>query len=233
MNIGVMAAATTTTISSTLAVVLICAASLVATGAGAGAGGHHLEPNDLVAKTCATVTRRHYRGPGLTRQFCESALRSDKRSAAARDARDLALVAMDLVQSGAAEAGAKVGGALRSGGGAAARWSKYTTLRLQYCRQDHDDVASTAPNCRALVREYNPRAGGGRHGSGNNLTPFEYLECAGRLVHAADDCWVHMLDQDGAAKKAVWKEIVEVASRANLAKAMVDQMVGVVDDHHH
>ena len=225
-----MAAATTTTISSTLAVVLLCAASLVATSA---AGGHHLVANDLVAKTCATVTRRHYRGPGLTRQFCESALRSDKRSAAARDARDLALVAMDLVQSGAAEAGAKVGGALRSGGGAAARWSKYTTLRLQYCRQDHDDVARTAPECRALVREYNPRAGGGRHGSGNNLTPFEYLECAGRLVHAADDCWVHMLDQDGAAKKAVWKEIVEVASRANLAKAMVDQMVGVVDDHHH
>ena len=88
-----MAAATTTTISPTLAVVHLCAASLVATGA--AGGHHHLEArkaNDLVAKTCANVSRRHYR------QFCESALRSDKRSVAARDPRDLALVAMDLVR---------------------------------------------------------------------------------------------------------------------------------------
>ena len=35
------------------------------------------------------------------------------------------------------------------------------------------------------------------------------------------------------AKKAVWKEVVEVASRANLAKAMVEQMVGVADDDDH
>ena len=91
-----MAAATTTTISSTLAVVLLYAASLVATGA---AGGHHLKANkanDLVVKTCANVTRRHYRGPRLTRQFYEPALRSDKRSMAARDPRDLALMAMDI-----------------------------------------------------------------------------------------------------------------------------------------
>jgi hypothetical protein len=41
------------------------------------------------------------------------------------------------------------------------------------------------------------------------------------------------LYQDGEAKKAVWKEVVEVASRANLAKAMVEQMVGVADDDGH
>jgi hypothetical protein len=135
---------------------------------GAGGGHHHLEANkgnDLVAKTCANVTRRHYRGPGLTRQFCESALRSDKRSVAARDPCDLALVAMDLVRSGAADAGSKVGGALRSG--ATAKWSTYTMLCLHYCRQDHNDVARTVPECRALVQEYNPRRAGGRHGQGH------------------------------------------------------------------
>ncbi|CAD6211631.1 unnamed protein product [Miscanthus lutarioriparius] len=94
-------------------------------------------------------------------------------------------------------------------------------LRLHYCRQDHNDVACTVPECRALVQEYNPRCAGGRHGQ-RQPDSSEYLECAGRLLHAADDCWVHMLYQ-----------VVEVASRANLAKAMVEQMVGVADDDDH
>jgi hypothetical protein len=42
-----------------------------------------------------------------------------------------------------------------------------------------------------------------------------------------------MFYPDGEAKKAVWKEVVEVASRANLAKAMGEQMVGADEDDDH
>ncbi|RCV27110.1 hypothetical protein SETIT_5G298700v2 [Setaria italica] len=215
-----MAAPTATAIS---AAVLLCAAAFLATGGAAKASAA-----DVVADACANVTNRYhqYRGPGLTRDSCEIALWSDKRSASAKHPRDLALVAMALVQEGAAVAGAKVAGALSSGD--AAKLSKDTKLNLRYCRLDYEAVAHTVAVCREMVQEYNPGVQG--HDGDGNMIPYNYLECANRLMNAASGCWAH-ISHDYETKKAVWKEVNEVASRANLAKAMVEKMLGVVDGY--
>lgn len=211
------------TVSSALAVVLLCAAAFVATDA---ASGRLLKvADDPVASACANVTTRHYGGPGLTAAFCESMLRSDKRSAAAKHPQDLALVAMDLVQSGGAEADAKVGGALSPGG--LAKLSNDTVLTLRYCKMDYEALARTVSVCRSMVQGYNPDVRG--HHDGQILLPYTYLECATKLMNAAHDCWDHIFHND-EMKKAVWKEVNEVAGRVNLAKAMVEQMLGIVDD---
>nr|TKW16469.1 hypothetical protein SEVIR_5G301501v2 [Setaria viridis] len=79
-----------------------------------------------------------------------------------------------------------------------------------------------------MVQEYNPGVQG--HDGDGNMIPYNYLECANRLMNAASGCWAH-ISHDYETKKAVWKEVNEVASRANLAKAMVEKMLGVVDGY--
>ncbi|OEL32620.1 hypothetical protein BAE44_0006361 [Dichanthelium oligosanthes] len=218
-----MMAAPTTKISA-LAAVLLCATAFLAADAASSPKAN--KADDPVAKACANVTSQNhsrYGGPGLTIEFCKSALGSEKRSAAARHPRDLALVAMDLVRSGAADAGAKVDGALRS-----AKRSKDTALTLRYCRQDYEAVVHTVSVCHGMVQEYDPAAAGRGHHSGD-LLPYTYLECTDKQMNAAHYCWTHIF-YDEEVKKAVWKEVEEISSRANLAKAMVEQMLGIVDD---
>ncbi|KAJ1296490.1 hypothetical protein BS78_01G304900 [Paspalum vaginatum] len=226
---------TTTTTSSALAVVLLLCLCAVASLANVTASAA-----DLVAKACADATSDkanvdRFRGPGLTRESCESALRSDKLSAVAKHPRDLALVAMDLLLSAAAAADAKVDGALRR---AAAKWGKVTTLTFRYCRVDYQALARTVPVCRARVQEYNTSgaAAGCRQEDVHVLAPYYYFECVDKLRDAAGDCWKQVYDaEDGiivktGAKEAVWKEVVEATRLANLAKAMTEQMVGMFGD---
>ncbi|KAJ1296488.1 hypothetical protein BS78_01G304700 [Paspalum vaginatum] len=196
---------------------------------------------DLVAKACANATgdltlAHRFKGPGLTRESCESALQSDKRSAVATHPRDLALIAMDLLLSATAAADAKVDIVLRSG-----KWDKVTVLELQYCRVDYGTLLQrTVPVCRAIVQEYNPSTANDSRGQDqdndldNLLVSDHYFACVDRLRNAAADCWQQLyfadfVDTRAKAKKAVWKEVVEAASRAILAKAMVEQMLGEVD----
>ncbi|CAD6338028.1 unnamed protein product [Miscanthus lutarioriparius] len=60
---------------------------------------------------------------------------------------------------------------------------------------------------------------------------FDYLECAGRVMDAAGDCWQRVSYEDGALKRALWNDAVDVANRANLAQALIEQMVDFPDDH--
>ncbi|KAL6606348.1 hypothetical protein ACP70R_042001 [Stipagrostis hirtigluma subsp. patula] len=214
-------------ISSALAAVLLCAAAFVADShVDGGHGDHHGKPKgggDLVATACANATA-HYFVPGFTTAFCELALRSDKRAAAAKKhPRDLALFAVDLARRGAVAAGARVDAAIASGVA-----GKETTalMRLRFCRLDYDAVARAAPVCRAMVEGFEP---GSRRG---DLVPTSYSECTDRLWEPAGGCWFQVSVEE-EAKKAVGREAEEMAGLATLAKAMVDQMVGIVpsDDH--
>ena len=230
-----MAAPTTTTGSSALAALLLCTAAFLA--ADAASGRHDPEAKakpagagaDLVESACANITTTsRYKGPELTADFCTLTLYPEKRAMSARHPRDLALVALDLARSAAADAGAEVGYALRGpvADDDEAGWSKDTALTLRYCRIDYWAVARTARVCRAMVREYDPWVEG--HNSGN-LLPYTYLECADRMMDAAFSCWNH-ISFDGEVKKAVWKQVDAAASLANLARAMVGQMLGIPDD---
>ncbi|KAF8678492.1 hypothetical protein HU200_046246 [Digitaria exilis] len=204
------------TVTSALAAVLLCAASFLVTDA---TSGRLLKASsdDPVESVCANVTARHYGGPGLTAALSQRGGQAPQ---------DLALVAMDLVQIAGAEAGAKVGGALSLGG--LAKLTNDTALTLHYCKLDYEALVRTVSVCRSMVQGYSPDVRG-HHDDGQILLPYTYLECADRLMNAAHDCWDHIFHDD-KMKKAVWKEVNEVAGRANLAKAMVEQMLGIVDD---
>ncbi|XP_062227564.1 uncharacterized protein LOC133925830 [Phragmites australis] len=212
-----MAAATMT--STALAALLLCAAAFLAAHA---TDGHHQTPegDDLVAKVCANVTSRDLMcKPQVTREFCDSALRSDKRSAAAKHPRDLALVAIDLFQRGAADADAKVDGAIRSGSGR----RNWMAFALRYCRVDYADVAGTVPVCRAIIQEYKDG-----DESDDQLPSRRQLDCADRMSGMAFDCAARMHDGDGDGELS--KEVNEAFGRSCLVSAMVEKMLGVGGD---
>ncbi|RLM79138.1 hypothetical protein C2845_PM12G15570 [Panicum miliaceum] len=199
-----MAAARTT--SSAL---LLFAAAVVVLAAHATAAA------DLVSQACTNATR-HFCRLQLSKDSCVSALRSDERSAAARDLRDLALVAVDLVGASAAAADAAISAAAAKGGGAD------TERSLQYCRVDYDDMARTVPDCRRLVSRYDAavvEADGG--------PPSQYyFGCVDRLRDSAVGCWDQVRNW-AELKKAVGKEVRDVVQRANVAKLIQEQMLGM------
>ncbi|KAF8725410.1 hypothetical protein HU200_019929 [Digitaria exilis] len=140
--------ATATTTSSVL--VLLCAAAFLTVTAYATDIKRHqhgkpqYKTGDLVMNSCANM-RVHDWIPQLTRKQCESTLRSNRKSAVAKDERGLALVAMDLLESSAR----KVDGLLWQHS-ASGRLSKSATLAIRYCRLDYEVVARTVPICRAM-----------------------------------------------------------------------------------
>ena len=165
-----------------------------------------------MAEACANTTRLSYK-PHLTMEYCVSTLRSDKRSAAATHARDLALVAMDLLQRGAADADARLA-AVPVGK------RKDMALTVHFCRLDYGAV----PKCRPMLQEYKPGGGDG------NLRFYNYMECGTRLSEAALDCWENIF-LDDKLKEMALNQVREVANRANLVDAMIEQMVGILHGH--
>lgn len=171
------------------------------------------EPKDVVASVCATGTS-DFCHIHLTTKFCVSTLRSDNRSARAQDARDLALVAIDLARRGAEAVDAKVAAFLE-------RPSSEDAARLlRHCRSDYAAVARLAAMCRGMVQTYRP--------SGDYKPKYYNAECAQKLVRKATDCghlgrYVEELDD------ALRWELINVARRTALFKAMIEAMVGVKD----
>lgn len=156
--------------ATTVLLLLFCAAAVLGADEVKAAAA-----DDLVSQACTNVTR-HYCRLHLSKDTCVSTLRSDERSAVARDVRDLALLAMDLVGTSAAAADAAIGGALVALGG-----DVDTARSLQYCRVDYDDMARTMPECRRLVlRYYAPEVE-----AGGWSTLVSYFGCADRLRDAA------------------------------------------------
>ncbi|KAG2629544.1 hypothetical protein PVAP13_3KG438023 [Panicum virgatum] len=209
-----MAAATTTSAAGAALLWLIFALAFLTGHPADGrpvAGGHHHQGTsnvkaDIVAEACANATRLSYE-PHLTMEYCVSTLRSDKRSAAATHARDLALVAMDLLQRGAADADARLA-AVPVGK------RKDMALTVHFCRLDYGAV----PKCRPMLQEYKPGGGGGD----GNLRFYNYMD------EAALDCWENIF-LDDKLKEMALNQVREVANRANLVDAMIEQMVGESD----
>jgi hypothetical protein len=114
---------------------------------------------DLVSQAC-TNAARHFCRLQLSKDSCVSALRSDERSAAARDLRDLALVAVDLVRASdpAAAADAAILAAAartRSAASSTAGWTT-TTWRAR--------CPTAAAWCRGTMPpRWRPTAAGRRH----------------------------------------------------------------------
>ncbi|CAN6202801.1 unnamed protein product [Urochloa humidicola] len=205
------------TATSTLLAVLLSAAAAAAFFSGADAAG-----GDLVAKTCADIMSHDWKRLSDDRKFCESRLRLDKRSAAARHPRDLALIAMDLAQRAAADADAKIAGVLRSGAGHGIKAKE--ALILRNCRLDYAGVASTVPVCRAMADGYNKQQQVGAN---------EHLECARRLRLDAWNCWAHVVFKGGDWSELVYKDIKEAWLRIELVEAILEEMLGIVIDDHY
>jgi len=199
-----MAAARTTSLA-----LLLFAAAVVVLAAHAGA-------EDLVSQACTNATR-HFCRLQLSKDSCASALWSDERSAAARDLRDLTLVAVDLVGASAAAADVAVSAASAKGGDVGMERS------LQYCRLDYDDMARTVPDCRLLVARYDAAV---LAADGGWPSAQYYFGCVDRLRDAAVGCWDQVRNW-AELKKAVGKEVRDVVQRANVAKLIQEQMLGM------
>ncbi|RCV19830.1 hypothetical protein SETIT_4G007300v2 [Setaria italica] len=199
----------------TLAVVLCAAAAFFATAHARTADG------DLIAKTCANATS-HGRSlwPFEFEEFCKSRLRMDKRSAAAKHPRDLALIAMDLTQRAVADADAKVDGLLRSGAG---HLDNCTALILRNCRLNYAAVASSIPVCRAMAEEYE------KPDAANKLAPSDHFECSRRLRRNTDKCLVRIF-RDDELRELLFRDVGEAGLRVVLVQAMQEEMLGVVND---
>ncbi|KAJ1257563.1 hypothetical protein BS78_10G005800 [Paspalum vaginatum] len=209
-----------------LLLLCLCCVMMVATSSKGKASS---SPDDLVAKACEDATgddsaARRFGGPGLSLESCESALRSDNRSAAAEQPRDLAIVAMDLLERAAAAAESKIGGAFPSS--SPTKWGRSARLIFQYCLVDYEAMASTIPPCRARIQEYDPI-----DDDGGGFAGMYYFECVDRLRDWAVDCWTELYYADigFGAREVMWKEAVQATRLANLAKAMVEQMLDEYD----
>ncbi|CAN6172186.1 unnamed protein product [Urochloa humidicola] len=228
------AARTTATFSASAlaAVLLILCASAAAVLAAADERSNNLNnkaaaadanDDDLVSRACANATR-YFCHLQLSKDACVSTLRSpdipQHQVAHHKDLSDLTLRAFDLVGVSTTAADAAVGAAAatRAGGADAAR-------RLQYCRLDYDDMARTVPECRRLVARY--KAGGGRLGE-STYDEMPLLGCVDRLRDAAVACWDQVRPSE-SLNKAVGKEVREALQRANVAKAIQEVMLGMVE----
>ncbi|KAF8725411.1 hypothetical protein HU200_019930 [Digitaria exilis] len=208
-----MAPATSSMTSSLATVLLLCTAASVffsVADAKATTADGHL----LVTKTCADI-KRHDWG-WLPDDVCESRLRLDKRSAAAKHPRDLTLIAMSLAQHASTTCSIPA--------------ITVTTrpLTLRQCVMDYATVASAIPVCSAMVYGYNNKL---QAGAQHQLAPVDYFDCARRLRRGTAECWFRVITTPDV-KKVVIKEVYEALYRTELVAAMVEEMLGIVIKDH-
>ncbi|KAK3132222.1 hypothetical protein QOZ80_6AG0517790 [Eleusine coracana subsp. coracana] len=170
---------------------------------------------DLVRQTCANATTAFCRLQ-VTEETCVSELRSDNRSAQAKDVRDLTFLAIDLVKLSAAAADAKIASMLKE------KMDKDTELSLRMCRINYDTMARLVPECHAVAELYNSADPGawGAH---------RYFDCIRRLMVAARDSESAVYDleaEHASVMAALKKEVDQVVQRTLLVNAVNEQMVG-------
>ncbi|KAF8723579.1 hypothetical protein HU200_021534 [Digitaria exilis] len=156
--------------TSSSVMLYMCAAAFLAIAAHATDDAHH--QTSVQDRRCGDDFMK----------LCESTLRSDKQSTTAKNTRDLALVAMDLLL----RTTTKVDSVLRRHSGSG-HHSRSTALTLQYCQLDYAAIARTVPKCRAMVKEYKPIY------PPNPEVGNVYYNCVAMLGQAASDCWGYVL----------------------------------------
>jgi hypothetical protein len=216
------------TSSSLAAVVLLCAVAAAAAFFTTAHAKTSVDGN-LVAKSCAGMRRiKDWWWFDDDDKFCESRLRMDKRSAAAKHPRDLVLIAMDLAESAVDDADAKVAAVLRSGVRGHHSNGTTPTLKLRHCRLDYASVLSTIPLCRAIVNDYkNPDVAANRS---QQLAPSDYFECSRRLRRDTHNCWFSLIEED--FYELMSKETLEASTRIEFVDVMLEQMLGIVINDH-
>jgi hypothetical protein len=109
---------------------------------------------DLVSWTCANASEHVVDLTiEVTAEACESMLRSDNRSAHAKDARDLALLAIDMVRLSAMAADSKAAAEeekLKKKGS-----DEGMVRTLRDCCMDYATVWQLVPECPAVVDQHN------------------------------------------------------------------------------
>jgi hypothetical protein len=161
----------------------------------------------------------------LQERFCNSRLRLDKRSAKAKHARDLALIATDLTQRSVADAYAKVDDVLRSSAGRHDNYSK-AALILQHCQLDYAAVTSTIPVCRAMIEGYKKPADAAKQ-----LAPNDYFDCSRRLKRNTFNCLGRIVDDEELIDR-LFRKVGEAWMRTILVEGMLEEMLGVVSGDH-
>lgn len=139
-----------------LAVVLLSVATAIAVAGAATPAKGNGEPNkaaDLVVEACKTMSNDilYAKFPHFDEEPCVSALRSDKRSAVAKDHGDLAMVAFDLLERRIKDTATKIDSILHNF--PAHSWPERA---LQICAANYASMSRTLPVCRDIFLDLKP-----------------------------------------------------------------------------
>ncbi|KAK3152213.1 hypothetical protein QOZ80_2BG0155940 [Eleusine coracana subsp. coracana] len=173
------------TTSTALAVMLLSAtmAIVAAQAARAADTKGNGEPNkttDLVVEACKNMSNGLLRTkvPHFDEEPCVSALRSDKRSAVAKDHGDLTMVAFDLLDHRVNNMRTKIGSMLHN-----FPVHSWPGRAVHICAAGYVSMTRTLPVCRDIFLDLKPLGK-----KAKDIDSLEPLLCLHRLAVAATDC---------------------------------------------
>ncbi|KAM3215031.1 hypothetical protein ACQJBY_067157 [Aegilops geniculata] len=200
-------AQTTTIIFSAIIIMLFSSATTSQTNNDIGGKPKRTH---FVVEACknASINSSEYRH--ITKEFCVSTLRQDKRSDEAKDLRDLALVGVDILKGHIIAASGKVKEMLHS-----AKNGTSTAHRLSLCELDYDAAVTSLNVCIAMLKDYHGPKGGKKDGPPSFYLP-DYVGEASGLVNY---CEQELVDMPG--QEALYKENIELGKLGDLNVALM------------
>ncbi|KAL6600396.1 hypothetical protein ACP70R_045196 [Stipagrostis hirtigluma subsp. patula] len=223
------------TSSIALAAVLFCIAMVVAQAAGTtasknnaigGKGNDAPKAESLVVAACRNMsngflsTKTHFH-----EELCVTALRSDSRSAAAKDHGDLAVVALDLLGRRSDEAAAKIDGMLR---GLAVH--NRTQRAFQFCSAHYASMVRTLPACRDMFLGLKPLGKKAPCFDPVEDDAGDVLRCLDGIGEDASGCDLWLANNWGAEKA---EEFGHVIRHISLAWGLVEMATDCLDNDSH
>ncbi|KAL6639835.1 hypothetical protein ACP70R_022657 [Stipagrostis hirtigluma subsp. patula] len=185
---------------------------------GSNKGNDMARVGDLVVEVCKNMSDGFLKQIHFDEEPCISVLRSDNRSAVAKDHGDLAIVAFDILEHRSKEIASKIDSLLH--GLTAHNW---TERALQFCVADYATVLHTIPLCRNMFLDVKPL--GRKAGYEDAIVA---LECVDRLGVATRDCSLRMINNWDYNQVEVF---FDVTRHVSLAWGLIEMATDTLDDH--
>ncbi|KAL6597042.1 hypothetical protein ACP70R_047176 [Stipagrostis hirtigluma subsp. patula] len=212
--------------SSTLATMLLLVAVGITKVAGddcrnigSNKGNDMTRAGDLVVEVCKNMSSDILKNKvHFDPEPCISVLRSDNRSAMAKDHGDLAIVAFDLLEQHSKAIASKIDSFLHG-----LKVHNWTERAFRYCAADYAAMLHTIPLCRDIFLDVKPMGTKADH-----FAAMTALACVNRLGVATRDCslvLVNNWDYDQV------DPFVDVTRHVSLTWGLIEIATGTLDDH--
>ncbi|KAL6639837.1 hypothetical protein ACP70R_022659 [Stipagrostis hirtigluma subsp. patula] len=186
---------------------------------GSSKGNDMARVGDLVVEVCKNMSSDILKNKvHFDEEPCISVLRSDNRSAVAKDHGDLAIVAFDILEHHSKEIASKIDSLLHS-----LKVHNWTERALQFCVADYAAVLHTIPLCRNIFLDVKPL--GTKAGYQDAIVA---LECVDRLGVATSDCNSWMINNWDYNQVDIF---FDVTRHVSLAWGLIEMATDTLDDH--